>query len=73
MALALPAALSTILNNAWRVVDQYAAQWLGIEAQAAISSFVFVLILCYAAWSAVAAGAGPLVGRATGAGYQKRT
>lgn len=66
--LAVPAALSVILNNAWRVVDQYSVQGLGTSAQAAIGSFIFVLILCYAAWSLVAAGLGPLLARATGAG-----
>ena len=68
VALAVPAAASVLLNNAYRVLDQAAAGWIGPDAQAAIGSVTFVLILAYAAFSLVAAGAGPLVARATGAG-----
>jgi MATE family multidrug resistance protein len=67
LALAWPAAASVILNNAWRVLDQFSVQWLGTEAQAALSSFTFVLILCYAGYTAISAGVGPLLARATGA------
>ena len=42
--LTFPAALSAMLNNAYRVIDQYAVQWLGVDAQAAIASCTFVLI-----------------------------
>lgn len=66
--LALPAAASAVLNNAFRVIDQYAAAYLGTSAQAAIGSCTFVLIAAYAVYSLVAAGTGPLVARATGAG-----
>jgi hypothetical protein len=67
MRLALPAAASVMLNNGFRVVDQYVAQWIGVEAQAAIGSCTFVLILLYAVWAAVAYGLGPLMARAQGA------
>jgi putative MATE family efflux protein len=66
--LAVPAALSVILNNAFRVVDQHAAGWLGTDAQGAIGSMTFVLLLAFAAWGVVGLGVGPMVARATGAG-----
>lgn len=65
--LAVPAALSVILNNAFRVVDQHAAGWLGTPEQAAIGSTTFVLILAFAAWGLVGMGTGPVVARVTGA------
>ncbi len=68
LRLAVPAAASVILNNAWRVIDQYAAQWIGTPAQAAIGSVTFVAILFFAVYSLISAGAGPLLARATGAG-----
>lgn len=66
--LAVPAALSVILNNAFRVVDQHAAGWLGTAEQAAIGSTTFVLILAFAMWGLVGMGTGPVVARVTGAG-----
>ena len=66
--LAVPAALSVILNNAFRVVDQHAAGWLGTPEQAAIGSTTFVLILAFAAWGLIGMGTGPVVARVTGAG-----
>lgn len=68
MALALPAAASAVLNNAFRIIDQRAAEHLGTSAQAAMGSCVFVLIAAFALHSLVAAGAGPLIAHATGAG-----
>jgi len=65
--LAVPAALSVILNNAFRVVDQHAAGWLGTPEQAAVGSTTFVLILAFAAWGLVGMGTGPVVARVTGA------
>lgn len=65
--LAIPAAASVLLNNSFRVVDQYVAQWIGVPAQAAIGSTTFVLILLYAVWASVAYGVGPLLARAEGA------
>ncbi len=68
LRLAVPAALSVILNNAFRVVDQHAAGWLGTPEQGAIGSMTFVLIVAFAAWGVVGMGTGPLVARARGAG-----
>jgi MATE family multidrug resistance protein len=67
LALAIPSAVFTVLTNGYRVVDQYFIQAVSTEAQAAIGSSIFVLILFYASFQVVAAGAGPLVARATGA------
>lgn len=66
--LTLPAALSAMLNNAYRVIDQYAVQWLGVDAQAAIASCSFVLIAFFAFYSIFSAGAIALVSRAVGSG-----
>ena len=68
IALALPAAASVLLNNMFRVIDQFAVQWLGVDAQAAVGACTFVLIAAYAVFSSVAAGAGPVAARAVGAG-----
>lgn len=68
LLLAAPAAASAILGNAYRIIDQYAVQGLGVPAQAAIGSCTFVLIAIYAVYAIVDGGTGPLVGRATGAG-----
>ncbi|MGR9036766.1 MAG: MATE family efflux transporter [Gammaproteobacteria bacterium] len=65
--LAAPAALSAMLNNAFRMIDQYAVQWLGVDAQAAIGSTTFVLIGFFAVYSIVSAGAVALISRAVGA------
>ncbi|MCI0654400.1 MAG: MATE family efflux transporter [Methylococcaceae bacterium] len=67
LRLSIPAAISVVLNNAFKVIDQYSVQWLGKEAQAAIASSTFILIGLFAIYSVVACGAGPLVARATGA------
>lgn len=68
VGLAAPAAASAVLNNAFRVIDQHAADQLGTPAQAAMGSCTFVLISAFAVHCLVAAGAGPLLARATGAG-----
>ena len=34
--LAIPAMISALLNNAYRIIDQYAVQWIGTDAQAAV-------------------------------------
>lgn len=67
VGLAIPAAASALLNNAFRVIDQQAAGSIGTSAQAAIGSCTFVLIGAYAVHDLAAAGASPLLGRATGA------
>lgn len=64
--LTLPAALSAMLNNAYRAIDQYAVQWLGVDAQAAIASCTFVLIAFFAGYTIFASGAISLVARAVG-------
>lgn len=64
--LTTPAALSAMLNNAYRVIDQHAVQWLGVDAQAAIASCTFVLIGFFAVYSVFSAGALALVARAVG-------
>lgn len=69
LMLAGPAAASAVLNNAFRVIDQHAADQLGTPAQAAMGSCVFVLIAAFAVHCLVASGAGPLLARATGGGH----
>lgn len=66
--LTFPAALSAMLNNAYRVIDQYAVQWLGVDAQAAIASCTFVLIAFFSVYTIFASGAISLVARAVGSG-----
>ncbi len=66
IALTFPAALSAMLNNAYRVIDQYAVQWLGVDSQAAIASCTFVLIAFFAGYTIFASGAIALVARAVG-------
>lgn len=68
LALALPAAISVLLTNAFKMIDQFAVQWLGVDAQAAVGSCTFVLIGMFAVYALISAGTGPLVARATGAG-----
>ena len=58
--------MSAMLNNAYRVIDQYAVQWLGVDAQAAIASCTFVLIAFFAGYTIFASGAISLVARAVG-------
>jgi MATE family, multidrug efflux pump len=65
--IAMPAALSAMLNNAYRVIDQYAVQWLGVDAQAAIASSTFVLIVMFAGYSIISSGVIALLSRAVGA------
>ena len=64
--LAAPAALSAMLNNAFRVIDQHAVQWLGVDAQAAIASTTFVLIGFFAGYSIISSGAIALISRSVG-------
>src|SRR4051812_39281435 len=59
---------SGVLNNAFRIIDQYAAGSISTPAQAAIGSSVFPLIATWGLYQWVAGGAGPLIARATGAG-----
>ncbi len=64
--LAAPAAVSVLLNNAFKVIDQFSVQWLGVESQAAVGSCTFILIGLFSLFAVVSAGTGPLVARATG-------
>jgi putative MATE family efflux protein len=68
LLLAIPAAVSVLLNNAFKVIDQYSVQWLGKYAQAAIGSCTFILLALFAIYSVVSSGSGPLIARATGSG-----
>jgi MATE family multidrug resistance protein len=68
LRLAIPSAIFAVLTNAFRAIDQYWIQGVSTEAQAAIGASTFVVILFYASFVLIAAGAGPLVARAEGAG-----
>ncbi len=57
-----------VLTTGYRIVDQFFMQFVSVPAQAAVGSSVFVAIVFHAAFEILAAGAGPLVARATGAG-----
>ncbi len=65
--LALPATAFTVLTHGFRAVDQYFIRTVSMEAQAAIGASVFVLVLFSGLAELVAAGAAPLVARASGA------
>ena len=67
LGLAAPAAFAGLLHHGFRPLDQYFVQSLGSAAQAALAATTFVVILAYAGFQIVSAGAGPLVARATGA------
>lgn len=67
LSLALPAAVSVLLNNAFKVIDQYSVQWLGVDAQAAIGAVTFILIGLFAIYAIFSSGTAPLIARATGA------
>ena len=65
--LAWPAIASFVLNNGYRINDQFWVQWLGPGAQAAIAASTFLLITNFGLIYFAAGGALPLVARATGA------
>lgn len=67
LGLAGPAALATMLHQAFRPLDQYFVAAIGGDAQAALGATTFVSIVAYAGFVMVSAGAGPLVARAVGA------
>ena len=71
LSLVIPSVLSSLLNNAYRIIDQYSIQWIGMEAQAAMGSSTFILIAAFSLFLFIAGGVAPLVGRATGAGNTK--
>lgn len=65
---AIPSTLFSVLRHGYRTVDQYWIQHVSTEAQAAIGSSTFVLILFSGLFVMLSAGAGPLIARATGSG-----
>jgi len=69
--LAWPAILSYVLNNGYRINDQYFVQGLGPDAHAAIASSTFVLIMNFGVIFLAVGGALPLVARAAGAGDRR--
>ena len=60
--------LSFILNNTYRINDQYWVQGLGSSAQAALGSSFFVLVMNFSMYFLAIGGVLPLVAHATGAG-----
>ena len=68
LRLAWPAVFSYLLNNSYRINDQFWIQGLGEEAQAGIAGVIFVTILNFAAIFLAVGGTLALVARATGAG-----
>ncbi|MEC9466595.1 MAG: MATE family efflux transporter [Myxococcota bacterium] len=65
--LAIPTTLFSILRFGYRTVDHYWIQHVSTDAQAAIGSSTFVLIMLAGLFSIVSMGAAPLVARGTGA------
>lgn len=67
LRLAWPAVLSYVLNNAYRMNDQFWVQGLGGEAQAALGATFFVAIMNFSVIFLAAGGTLALIARATGA------
>lgn len=67
LGLAWPAVLSYILNNAYRINDQFWIQGLGAEAQAAVGATFFLQVLNFAFVFLAVGGTLALVSRAVGA------
>lgn len=67
LRLAWPTVLSFVLNNGFRINDQYWVGGLGGDAHAAIASSTVLLILNFAVIFIAVGGSSPLVARATGA------
>lgn len=72
LRLAWPATLSFLLNNAFRINDQFWVQRLGPDAQAAVGASTFVLIMNFALFFLAGGGALALVSQATGAGDHRK-
>lgn len=66
LRLAIPSSLFVVLTNAYRIVDQYWVDRISVDAQAAVGATMFVLVVAYASFEVLSAGAGPLIARATG-------
>ena len=67
LRLAWPTVLSFVLNNGFRINDQYWVKGLGGAAHAAIGASTILLILNFAVIFLAVGGSVPLVARATGA------
>jgi len=67
LRLAWPATLSFLLNNSYRINDQFWIQGLGADAQSAIGAMMFVSIMTFALFYFSAGGTLALVSRAEGA------
>lgn len=72
LALAWPAVLSYLLNNSYRINDQFWIQGLGEPAQSAAGGVIFVLIMNFSVAFLAAGGTLSLVARAVGAGSTER-
>ncbi len=72
LAMAWPAVLSYLLNNTYRINDQFWIQGLGEAAQSATGGAMFVLIMNFALCFLAAGGTLSLVARAVGAGDTER-
>jgi putative MATE family efflux protein len=68
LLLAWPATLSFLLNNSYRINDQFWIQGLGQNAQAAIGAMMFVAIMTFALYYFSAGGTISMVAHAEGAG-----
>ncbi len=71
LALAWPATLSFLLNNSYRINDQFWIQGLGAEAQAAIGAMMFVAIMTFALYYFSAGGTLSMVAHAEGSGNRE--
>jgi len=68
LSLAWPATLSFLLNNTYRINDQFWIQGLGPAAQGAIGAMMFVAIMAFSVFYLCAGGTLALVARNEGAG-----
>ncbi|MFT4711374.1 MAG: Na+-driven multidrug efflux pump, partial [Planctomycetota bacterium] len=67
LRLAWPATLSFLLNNSYRINDQFWIKGLGADAQSAIGAMMYVAIMTFALYYFSAGGTLALVSRAEGA------
>ncbi|MBX2810918.1 MAG: MATE family efflux transporter [Myxococcales bacterium] len=65
--LAVPSALFVLLTNAFRIVDQFWVDRISVAAQAGVGATSFILVVAYASFEIISAGASPLIARYTGA------
>ena len=72
LRLAWPVAVAFLLNNAYRINDQFWIQGLGEPAQSAVGASMFVFIMSFAVAFLAAGGALALVARAKGAEDEER-